>query len=287
MYGIYINSANQWVFRGTNGDVVGPAVTQSAWTHVAVVQNGPTNTRSIYINGVLAATGPAQAADGAGQFWMGQQNVSGTPDSFPGLIDEVRIYNIALGASDITNLMGPPILEASSVMTQGTAGTFGLVIYPTSVQIVEPREGTPAGTYTLVLTFGAPVSGLSATLGLQGGGTPAGASGGTPGTPTVSYDSTKEIVTVGLTNVGNVQKLNLHLSGIQPGNATADIPFNVLWGDVNGDNVTNSVDQGIVSKSTTTQVNSTSAFFDINGDGAVNSSGYESHGWFAWKEFGL
>ena len=269
-YGIWINASNQWVFRGPGGDIVGPAVTQGAWTHVAVVQNGAAGTRSLYINGSLAATGAAQAADGAGDMWVAQQNITGTFNSFPGTIDEIRLYNRALAASEITNLMATPVLQAASAQTQGAAGTFSLVIWPSLTQVTESRKGSTVGTYKLVLNFSAPVSGLSATLGLQGGGSAVGSVG------TITYDSTGKVVTVPLTGVGNLQALNLHLTGVPSGTGapagTADVSFNVLWGDANGDNIVSTLDSSIVSNSHTTLVNSTTYRYDINCDGAVNAT---------------
>jgi autotransporter-associated beta strand protein len=109
-YGIWINSSNQWVFRGgvvggSQTDVVGPTATQN-WTHVAVVQDGAAGTRTLYINGVAVATGAAQAANGAGDFWIGQANSVEQP--FAGTVDEVRLYNVALTATQIQGLLGPP-----------------------------------------------------------------------------------------------------------------------------------------------------------------------------------
>ncbi len=144
-YGIWINAANQWVFRGPGGDVAGPVAAESTWTHVAVVQNGPANTRTIYINGIASGSGVARAADGAGQLWIGQQNIAGNFESFPGNVDEVRLYNRALNGSEITSLMGPPILKGTSNQTQGSSGNFGLIVWPATPGQTEPRKGSIAG----------------------------------------------------------------------------------------------------------------------------------------------
>lgn len=265
-YGIWINAANQWVCRGPGGDVVGPAVTQSAWAHVAMVQDGTAKTRTLYVNGKAVASGAAQAADGAGALWMGQQNLSGTPDSFPGMLDEVRLYSRALAVGEITNLMGPPVLEAHSNQTHGSAGTFGYTVWPSLTKLIEPRKGATAGTYSLVLNFSAPVSGLTATLKTQSGGAAVGNVG------TVSYDATGKVVTVSLSGVGNAQSLFLHLAGIAPGGGTADVPFNVLWGDVNADNVANFIDTRVVQKTHATQVDGMHFLYDLNCDGVINAA---------------
>ena len=269
-YGIWINASNCWVFRGPGGDVVGPAVTQGAWTHIAAVQDGGAGTRTLYINGVAVATGTAQAADGAGAFWMAQQNVSGNVEGFPGTLDEVRVYNRALGANEIPDLLGVPVVDVVSTQTQGGAGAMPLVIWPTATQIVEPRKGATPGSYTLTLNFSAPVTGLSASLQLQNGATAVGS------VSSLSYDASGQIVTIALSGVGNQQALDLHLSHVPSGagatGGTADIPFNVLWGDANGNGVVDALDYAIVHNSHTGLVNSSSYLFDINCSGAVDAT---------------
>jgi fibronectin type 3 domain-containing protein len=266
-YGIWVDANGHWIARGPQGDIVGPVATQGTWTHVAVVQDGAAGTRGLYVNGVLVASGSAQAADGAGDLWMGQQNVDGNVESFIGLLDEIRLYNIALTSDQITGAMGPPVVDAVSNQHQGNSGTFGLTLFPSITNnVVEPRRGSTPGSYTIALTFSAPVSGAHVALGLQGGGAPIGS------IAAVTPDNTGRTLTVALTGVANDQALNLHFSGILPGNGTADIPFNLLWGDVDGNHVVNNLDLVIVQNSATQGVNQASAFFDISGDGAVNGA---------------
>ena len=99
-YGIWLDGNGHWIGRGTGGDIVTTAAaTAGVWTHVALVQDGTANTRKLYVNGVLGASGTAQEADGMGDLWMTQQNVSGNLESMPGNLDEVRLYNRALAAA--------------------------------------------------------------------------------------------------------------------------------------------------------------------------------------------
>ena len=268
-YGISINPAGQWVFRGKAGDVVGPAVSFGSWTHVAVVQDGSDSSRKIYVNGSLAGTGAgaAQAANGAGALWFGQAN-PGTgiaTNSFGGDVDEVRLYNRALPASEISTLLSPPVLQAASVLTQGAAA-LKKVITPSGVVVVESRKGSPAGAYNFVLSFSAPVSGISASLTLQGGGAAVGSAG------SVSYSGGNKVATIALTGVGNNQNLNLHLVGIAPGGGTADIPFKVLWGDINGDGVVNTADLNLVQTNRGATLTDANAGYDINADGTINAT---------------
>jgi uncharacterized repeat protein (TIGR02543 family) len=116
-YGVWINTANQWVFRGPGADIVGPTASIGTWTYVTAVQDGAAGTRTLYINGAVAATGTAQAANGAGDFWIAQAN--GVTQPFPGIIDEVRVYNTALSAGAIASLYGSTPMYTLTV-TNGT-----------------------------------------------------------------------------------------------------------------------------------------------------------------------
>ncbi|WP_035347938.1 malectin domain-containing carbohydrate-binding protein [Edaphobacter aggregans] len=278
-YGIYINANNQWIARGPAGDLVGPAAALNAWTNITLVQDGNAGTRSLYINGVLQATGAAQAADGAGDFWMGMQNVNGNVEGYQGQIDEVRLYNIALTPGGVTNTLAPAIVDAVSNQTHGSSGVFGITLQPALAPQTEPRIPSASGSYSIVLHFAAPVSGVTAALGVQPGveQTAVGQVG------TVSYDSTNTIVTVPLTGVHNAQALNLHLTGILPLNGgatvagTADVPFNILEGDVTGDHYVecsdvDCSDVAAINANLSPQLNPSNFLYDVNEDGVVNTS---------------
>ncbi len=277
-YGIWINANNQWVGRGPSGDLVGPTAQVDTWTHVALVQDGAANKRYLYINGALAASGPAQAADGAGDLWIGQQNSSAGDEGYQGQIDELRLYNYALAPSAVGDLLPPPVVSAMSNLTQGSAGVLGVQLLPGTFVATEPRSGANAGAYSVQLQFAAPVQGISASLGVQAGSAQQAAGQ----TGTVSYDSTDTIVTIPLTGVSNNQALNLHLTGIVPvpvqGNGvtaiagTADVPFDVLVGDVSGDHVVDKYDAAAVQANVGANVNSTNNFFDVNGDGVIDTN---------------
>jgi hypothetical protein len=265
-YGIWINANNQWVFRGPLGDVVGPTATTN-WTHVAAVQDGVARKRYLYVNGVLVGSGETQGADGEGDLWIGQAN--GIEQPFPGNIDEVRLYNRALSATEITSLLGPPILHAVSRQTQGAAGPLDLILPTDSSFVVESRSGSVQGNYQLVLTFSSPVTGIRAELGSQPGqpGTPIGSVG------PITYDSTKSIVTLNLTGIASGQKLDVNLSKIQLTtatiNGTAVIPFNVLWGDVNGDGFVNGEDVQTIQSYLDDQLTPVNFLADINCTGRI------------------
>ncbi len=81
-----------------------------AWTHVAVVRAGATLT--FYINGDVVATSTVMDTnpfrDGRNTLRIGAQGRGTISSSFPGLIDDVRIYNRALTQAEIQQDMNTP-----------------------------------------------------------------------------------------------------------------------------------------------------------------------------------
>jgi len=79
------------------------AVPADEWHHVAITGSGNASTIKYYINGIDQTATPVSFTwDGiAGDLWIGGE---GDSDNFPGIIDEVRIYNRALSADEIKRL---------------------------------------------------------------------------------------------------------------------------------------------------------------------------------------
>jgi hypothetical protein len=119
-YVLYANSdngtASALIFSGgENGVVGGPSVAEGTWTYLAATYSD--STLSLYVNGTLAATqavGP-QISTSTGPLRIGGNDIWGS-EQFDGLIDEVRIYNRPLSATEIGEDMtsavapaGPPL----------------------------------------------------------------------------------------------------------------------------------------------------------------------------------
>ncbi len=109
-YGLYVSPDNHWAFRGPDEskNVTGGAVTPNTWQQIVAVQDGEKQTRSLYVNGVLVASGPAaQPANGSGPLWIGQGNAD--TEGFAGGLDEVRIYHRALSPDDVGRIFAAPL----------------------------------------------------------------------------------------------------------------------------------------------------------------------------------
>jgi fibronectin type 3 domain-containing protein len=277
VYGLLVNGSNQFAMRGPIGDVAGGAPTQGVWSHVALVQDGTAGTRTLYVNGRSVAQGPAQAANGSGTLEWGEEDLPAGSNTvqfgFQGVIDETRLYNLALSASQIADLLPATLLDASSMLSPDTADQLGTTLFPGKTVLSEARISSTAGKYSVVTRFAKPVTGIIPSLTLQTGAAAKGATG------TVTYDSTHTIATIPLTSVANGQALNLHLSGIVAVDKTsvvagsADIAFRVLAGDVNSDGIVDNNDVTIESSAiTNAAVTPANAAFDINGDGQLNNA---------------
>jgi len=83
------------------------ALTTGTWTYLAVTYDGA-NVR-LYVNGTLTATTPKTGAiaTSTNQLQIGGDSIYG--QYFNGLIDEVRVYNAALGPAQIQTDMATPI----------------------------------------------------------------------------------------------------------------------------------------------------------------------------------
>lgn len=89
-----------------HGWATSPKVPTTSWTHVAAVWNGAS--WQLFINGALAGQA---STGGQSPLWTGTDMeigalLSGGLLGFTGSIDEVRIYNTALSASEISRVMG-------------------------------------------------------------------------------------------------------------------------------------------------------------------------------------
>lgn len=75
------------------------------WYHFAGTYDG--NALRIYINGVLEgeATGVAPIATSNLDLWIGADDYNLPVTTFPGILDEIRIYNVALTENEIGEVM--------------------------------------------------------------------------------------------------------------------------------------------------------------------------------------
>ena len=100
---IYINNENKLgIFAYYNNTTGNIAISNNTWNHVVATYDG-TNCR-LYVNGVLDFTAAKTLNTGNGEFRIGGVNWNNSSEFFPGDIDQIRIYNSAISAANVTTL---------------------------------------------------------------------------------------------------------------------------------------------------------------------------------------
>jgi glucose/arabinose dehydrogenase/chitodextrinase len=112
-YGIEMQSGNTVpVFEvGTSSGLretsLGSAISTTAWTHLAIVFNG--TQVQFYVNGALVSTKALSATLTARTNIMRMGADASPGQYYKGLLDDVRIYNRALSASEVLTAMNTPL----------------------------------------------------------------------------------------------------------------------------------------------------------------------------------
>jgi len=103
-YGIWIgdNGGVPTWYYGT-WPTWGSPVAAPGWYYIVVTQDAGANTKMLYLNGEFDSKTSAQAGDAAGALLFGSDQEPG--DSFAGKVDEVRLYNRAVTAQQVLDLM--------------------------------------------------------------------------------------------------------------------------------------------------------------------------------------
>jgi hypothetical protein len=169
----------------------------------------------------------------------------------------------------VANPTLPTPTSVVSRKTHGGAGTFDVNLPLTGTPGIECRTGGATSDYQIVVTFPSTVTvngnpQAQVTLGtatIGNGGV------GNGGMVTISGNT----VTIPLTNVANVQTLNVRLNGVNSaGNIT--IPMSLLIGDTNGNGTVNAADVSQTKARLGQAVSSTNFRSDVNANGTLNAA---------------
>ena len=130
----------------------------NAWTHVAATWDGATMT--IYTNGQPVASQPATGAitGTSDPLTIGTKNTSGVSgDFFNGQLDEVRLYNRALGLAEINTVMhaGDTPLATPTGLSGASSSSLARLSWAAAAGASSyhvKRSNTSGGPYTVVGT---------------------------------------------------------------------------------------------------------------------------------------
>ena len=167
-----------FTMRNNSGESVGSSMTSNptpytdgAWHHVAVVFDGTASFRKLYVDGVLknTVTGTPYSVNLAPGSHLvigaNQGTVVGSAISsfFAGKMYDVRMYNYALSAGQVTDVFNPPALPSSKEITSFTfPGIGNATILGTNVSITVPYSTNVAAmapTYVHTGASSTPASG--------------------------------------------------------------------------------------------------------------------------------
>ncbi len=129
-YSIYIDSIQNTKVRfvidqWNNGGLSNTAMNDGRWHHYVGVYNGATT--KLYVDGILQTTTGATTGNipntGDGLTIGGASTNCGQP--FAGSVDEVRLYNRALGGNDVTKLYAAGLGKIESAQSEKASGLVG------------------------------------------------------------------------------------------------------------------------------------------------------------------
>ncbi len=159
----YVSNGILGLYTGGADLSFGPAIGTNTWHYVTVVSSG--TTISVYVNGVLHGTPQTLALTSVTEPLQVGAWINGTTngDYFSGIIDEVRVHNRALSASEITADMNQavnggggdstaPVLSAGAPTGALAAGTTQANLQVTSNENATCRYSTTAGTAYAAMT---------------------------------------------------------------------------------------------------------------------------------------
>jgi hypothetical protein len=136
-YILYNNNAGNWDFWTGDGDsgwdsMAGGAVSTNTWSHLAITYDAGTDSKSLWIDGVLSASdnvpqsGPTQYSPNgtleSENLHIGSGQDDGNNFFFNGNIDDVTIWDEALDGAAIQNIMNNSIPEPTSLGLLSLAG---------------------------------------------------------------------------------------------------------------------------------------------------------------------
>lgn len=143
------------------------------WTHVAFTIDGPTNVGKLYINGTEVASNSTVTTIMGGYIQVGglwnRAGIYNVGQRFQGRVDDVRIFDTVLNASQITGWMNTPVtnstihpLDGTVPVTTDATGSVSLV---GEAEGTVPVLSTVAGDITGIEALGGTVPVTSASEG--------------------------------------------------------------------------------------------------------------------------
>lgn len=186
-YIIYAASNGNWEFwtgTGSGWDALGAGPVTTGLTHLAISYDADTGTKSFYVNGTPVTSNGGYSPNLSSPFNIGKGEDTGTNFHFPGTIDDVGYWNVALTPTEVETVMDNGVTDQVGI-TPPIVYSGDLTVYNPSFEIVtDPNAAfNAAGTGDLANWFNitnglvsndpAQVGAQSRTVGIAAPGIPA------------------------------------------------------------------------------------------------------------------
>ncbi len=125
-YGASFNSTTMYNFSYSSNLSYATSTVVNNWKHMVYTYEQSTGVAKIYIDGVLKNSGTFSAwnTGNYGKFYLG--SIFGSGSEYVGYVDDLKIYNYAISAADVTALFTSTTLATS----ENTNTTKDISIYP-------------------------------------------------------------------------------------------------------------------------------------------------------------
>lgn len=163
-----VGSGNAWDFSFPAGTAnASTALPTGTWAHLAVTASGSATT--IYLNGsnVGGYAASSAFAFGSGTWYAGQ---TGDGSVFPGVVSELRLFDTALSAADVTTWMGTAVASGTKVTAErstswNTASSWqpNLALTPVRELRASDLDAPPLGDLALLELFGSGLTSVTST----------------------------------------------------------------------------------------------------------------------------
>jgi Concanavalin A-like lectin/glucanases superfamily/Secretion system C-terminal sorting domain/NHL repeat len=130
-YGASFNATNVYNYSFTTNLAFANPTTANTWKHIVVTYDA-SKVAKIYVNGVLGSQGTYASWNTAtGAFCLGNSFTT-TTGAFNGAVDDLKIYNYALTATEVSNLHNATTLASSDF----SKNNLKVALYPNPVNDV-------------------------------------------------------------------------------------------------------------------------------------------------------
>jgi hypothetical protein len=120
--------------------------TNTVWQHLAATYSRTNGLIATYLNGLQIGQTPfARTMQNSGDLFIGGATVGADDGGFDGLIDDVRIYNRALSASEVQQLFQFEAGQAEVVLNKAVQPSFNNLVLGIAYQL---QASTDLNTWT-------------------------------------------------------------------------------------------------------------------------------------------